>query len=397
MYKSTGRMLRECPPRVYLDAVRSQGSHYVPLGSMPPEVRDIFVTREDVRFYRHQGIVPGYMLESFKYSIREHEPLPGGSTITQQLMKNLYFNCERSVVRKIREAALAIRVECSSMLTKDEILELYLNCVRYGPDVYGLADAAEYFFGKTADALTRNQAVILATVAVSPYWRRPVEDPVAFTKDRNETLIGLVACGAMSPLEAKEISHVYNPLVELDPELRSLSDIYGMPGEKKTPDGLVRFARAMTGSPYWKGAFGLTAVLGLLNHLRWDWPDEYESTDYLGDLGKRVFDDAGLVKAYLWSASADSLPLHDRERDWTAAELYEHASGKGSMESFDRKNGRLLYTVSSQGIIDHVGIYSAEDLVYHAKDRAHGVMCEPFRAGDWACWSHLPAYDIKKK
>lgn len=90
-----------------------------------------------------------------------------------------------------------------------------------------------------------------------------------------------------------------------------------MPGQRKTPDGLVRFARSMTGSPYWKGAFGQTAVLGLLNHLRWDWPDEYESTDYLEDLGKRVFDDAGLVKGYLWSASADSAPLHDRERDWT--------------------------------------------------------------------------------
>ena len=92
----------------------------------------------------------------------------GREMTTQQLMKNLYFSCERSVTRKIRETALALKVEYSSMLTKDEILELYLNCVRYGPDVYGIADAAEYYFGKTAGALTRNQAVILATAAVSP-------------------------------------------------------------------------------------------------------------------------------------------------------------------------------------------------------------------------------------
>jgi hypothetical protein len=292
-------------------------------------------------------------------------------------MKNLYFNCERSVVRKIREAALAIRVECSSMLTKDEILELYLNCVRYGPDVYGIADAAEYYFGKTADALTRNQAVILATAAVSPYWRRPIEDPIAFTKHRNQSLYELVAFRAMGPQEAMAFSRIYNPLIGLDPELRRLSDIYGMPGNKKTPDGLVRFARAMTGSPYWKGTFGQTAVLGLLNHLRWSWPDVYNSTDYLNDLGKRVFDDAGLIKGYLWSDDVESLPLHDRERDWTAAAMYEIAADKGSMESFDSKNGRLLYTVSANGKIDHVGIYSDDDLVYHAKDRAHGVICEP--------------------
>lgn len=393
MFKTTGRTLRECPPGAFLDAVRSQGSHYAPLESIPAEVLEILVTREDPGFYRHKGVLPKQMLRAFKNGIREHVPMPGGSTITQQLMKNLYFSCERSVVRKLREAAHALSVEYSSMLTKDEILELYLNIVRYGPDVYGIADAAEYYFGKTADELTRNQAVILATAAVSPYWRRPIEDPAAFTKHRNQSLYELVAFKAMSPQEAMSLSRIYNPLIGLDPELRRLSDIYGMPGQRKTPDGLVRFARSMTGSPYWKGAFGQTAVLGLLNHLRWDWPDEYESTDYLEDLGKRVFDDAGLVKGYLWSASADSAPLHDRERDWTAAELYEHADGKGSMDSFDGNNGRLLYTVSSGGRIDHVGIYSDEDLVYHAKDRGHGVVCEPFRPEDWDCWSDLPAFE----
>ena len=393
MLKTTGRTLRECPPVTYLEAVRRQGSHYAPLESIPPEVRDIFVTREDPEFYRHKGVLPKQLLRTFKYGIREHVPMPGGSTITQQLMKNLYFSCERSVMRKIREAALALRVEYSSMLTKDEILELYLNCVRYGPDVYGIADAAEYYFGKTADALTRNQAVILATAAVSPYWRRPIEDPIAFTKHRNQSLYELVAFRAMGPQEAMAFSRIYNPLIGLDPELRRLSDIYGMPGKKKTPDGLVRFARAMTGSPYWKGTFGQTAVLGLLNHLRWSWPDVYNSTDYLNDLGKRVFDDAGLVKGYLWSGTEESLPLHDRERNWTAAAMYEIAADKGRMESFDSKNGRLLYTVSSNGKIDHVGIYSDDDLVYHAKDRAHGVICEPFREGDWTCWSDVPAYE----
>jgi hypothetical protein len=297
------------------------------------------------------------------------------------------------VVRKIREAALAIRVEYSSMLTKDEILELYLNCVRYGPDVYGLADAAEYYFGKTADALTRNQAVILATAAISPYWRRPIEDPIAFTKHRNDSLYELVGFRAMGPGAAQILAHVYNPLIGLDPELRRMKDIFGVSDEPKTADGLVSYAGAMTGSPYWKGAFGQTAVLGLLNHLRWDHPDEYTGTGFLEDLGKRVFDDAGLIKGYLWSSSTDALPWHDRDHDWTGAMLYENAAEKGGMDSFDGENGRLLYTAAADGKVEHVGIYSSEGLVYHAKDRASGVVCEPFVAEEWDLWSDIPAYE----
>ena len=82
-------MLRKCPPKAYLEAVRRQGSHYAPLESIPPEVREIFVTREDPKFYRHKGVLPKQILRAFKYGIRKHVTMPGGSTITQQLMKNL--------------------------------------------------------------------------------------------------------------------------------------------------------------------------------------------------------------------------------------------------------------------------------------------------------------------
>lgn len=79
--------------------------------------------------------------------------------------------------------------------------------------------------------------------------------------------------------------------------MRRMQDIYGLPGGK-TADGLVSYARAMTGSPYWKGAFGQTDTLGLLNHSRWDHPEEFDGAEYLDDLGKRVFDDTGLIKGY---------------------------------------------------------------------------------------------------
>ena len=68
MFKTAGRILRECPPKLYLDAVRGQGIHYASLGSIPPEVREILVTREDPRFYSHKGILPKSMFRAFRYT-----------------------------------------------------------------------------------------------------------------------------------------------------------------------------------------------------------------------------------------------------------------------------------------------------------------------------------------
>ena len=121
------KMNSENSIRMYLDAVRKQGRLYAPLESIPTEVRDILVGREDPLFYRHKGILPRAMLGAVRYSIKTRKPMPGGSTITQQLVKNLYLSSERSVLRKIREAAIALRIEGQQLLTKDEILELYLN------------------------------------------------------------------------------------------------------------------------------------------------------------------------------------------------------------------------------------------------------------------------------
>ena len=386
-------MLKERPPRIYLDKLRAQGSSYATLDSIPPEVREIFVTREDPEFYRHKGVLPKAILNAFKYSIRKHKPMAGGSTITQQMVKNLYFSSERTIRRKTREIALALLIEKKQLLTKDEILELYLNLVRYGPDVYGISDAAEFYFGKTPDALTRNQAVILASTAISPFWRRPIEDPKAFTKYRNYSLYELVAFNAMSVNEAKLIAYAYSPLIGLDPELRSYRDIYGVPGASRSAEGLVEYARAQVGAPYWKGAYGQKASLGLLNHSRWSRPKDFEDLSFLDDLGKRVFDEAGLIKGYLWTAEADKRPYHDRDHDWSCAGLYENATEKGGMDSFDNKNGRILYAGRTDTEIDHAGVYSSEGYVYHAKDRAHGVVREAFRPEEWSFWSGLPEYE----
>lgn len=387
------KMNSENSIRMYLDAVRKQGRLYAPLESIPTEVRDILVGREDPLFYRHKGILPRAMLGAVRYSIKTRKPMPGGSTITQQLVKNLYLSSERSVLRKIREAAIALRIEGQQLLTKDEILELYLNCVRYGPDIYGIADAADFYFGKTPDKLTRNQAVMLSTVAISPFWRRPIEAPFEYMVARNESFYELVAVRALTALEAKSLAHIYNPRRGIDPEIQTFQKIYGISEEEKTPDGLVEYARAQLGAPYWQDAYGQTATLGLLNNMSWKHPGVIKKEEYLGDLGRKVFDDAGLIKGYLWSSSIDARPRYDHERNWTAAEIYANSKTKGRVEGCNTlKNGTLLYRGESEDKIDHIGVYSEKGMVYHAKDREHGVVAEPFIKEDWSYWSDLPEY-----
>lgn len=386
------RLLKERPIRLFLEKVRGQGSLYAPLDSIPHEALNILITREDAAFRVHKGILPKQILRAFWRSLRTRKRMVGASTITQQLMKNLYLDPRRSLLRKVKEAALALRVERARLLTKNEILELYFNCVEYGPDVYGIADASAYYFGKTPDSLTKNQAVFLATLTPAPRLLRPLEDPFTFAKERNVSLYVLIKCRAIRVPEAKKLAHEHLPRLGLDPELRQIRDIFGVAQGPKTASGLVSFARAQVGAPYWRGAYGQVATLGLLNHSRWKWPSDFEGTGFLDDFGKRVFDDAGLVKGYLWSSSPNARPRYDESCDWSPAELYEQGETKGSIDSFDYEHGRLLYTGEAPGAIAHVGIYSSEGCVYHAKDRTSGVVTEPFNRDDWAFWSDLPTY-----
>ena len=386
------RLLEERPIRLYLEGARSQGSLYAPIDSIPREVLEILVAREDPAFYVHKGILPKQMLRAFERGVRTKTPMAGASTITQQLIKNLYLDPERSLLRKAKEIELALHVEKARLLTKDEMLEVYFNCVEYGPDVYGIADAAAYYFDKTPDALTRNQAVFLATLAPDPLNLRPLEDPFSFAKERNGSLYVLVACRVMEPREACELANAHLPRLGLDSELRQVRNIFGVAQGPKTADGLVSYARAQLGAPYWRGAYGQLSSLGLLNHSRWRWPGDFGGTEYLDELGVRVFDDAGLVKGYLWSSRPDARPRYDVLCDWSSAELYELAEVKGGIGSFDHGNGRLVFAGDTPETITHVGIYSSDGLVYHAKGRERGVVAEPFARGEWAFWSEMPAY-----
>lgn len=142
-----------------------------PLKSISPHLAKAVVVSEDSTFWSHGGFDFTGIRDALERNLAKGRFAAGGSTITQQLAKNLYFSPEKSVIRKLQEALVAIRLELS--LPKERILELYLNCVEWGDGIFGAEAAARHYFGVSAANLTRHQAASLAAMLPSPLKRKP--------------------------------------------------------------------------------------------------------------------------------------------------------------------------------------------------------------------------------
>lgn len=151
----------------------------VPLDQIPKHVQNAVISTEDRRFWQHQGVDPiGIARALFKaVTSRQRE---GGSTLTQQLVKNLLLTPERSLGRKVAEAVLAIQIE--RHYTKEQLLELYLNNVFLGHNVYGVESAARLYFGKAARELTLGEGAMLAGIIRGPEFYSPYNNPKAAEK-----------------------------------------------------------------------------------------------------------------------------------------------------------------------------------------------------------------------
>jgi len=143
----------------------------IKLPDVPRVVIEAFVAAEDARFYQHTGFDFLSMVRAFLKNVEAGRIVQGGSTITQQVAKSLYLSSERSYARKIREAILAYKID--KYLTKDEIMNLYLNHIYLGHGTYGIEAASEGYFGKSAKYLTLPEASLLAGLPKAPSTYSP--------------------------------------------------------------------------------------------------------------------------------------------------------------------------------------------------------------------------------
>lgn len=152
---------------------------WVPISRMSPHLRHAVVAAEDASFFTHEGFDWEGMKDAVLYDLERGELKRGGSTITQQLAKNLYLSSERSIFRKAHEALITRLLE--HHLSKERILELYLNVAEWGAGVYGAEAASRHHFRKPARDLTEDEAAWLAAILPSPRRYDPLRKTTTLT------------------------------------------------------------------------------------------------------------------------------------------------------------------------------------------------------------------------
>ncbi len=209
-----------------------EGGERVPLNKLPnvahlekkrlreysPYLPQAAVASEDSRFYWHIGVDPIGIARALVTNIAGGEIREGASTLTQQMARNTYrdyVGTEDSAVRKIREAVVALKLE--TFYSKDQLMLLYLNRVYLGNNLYGFEDAAQFYFGKSADALTVAEAATLVGILPAPNAFNPVTDYEAAVEYRDRVIQRMVSMGMIT---AEEGSRARRSRIEISPKAR---------------------------------------------------------------------------------------------------------------------------------------------------------------------------------
>ncbi len=189
------------------------GGRTVTLKELPPHLPKAFVAIEDRRFYDHFGIDPVGITRAMVRNVTSRS-MQGGSTLTQQLAKNLFLTQERTASRKIQEAILALWLERN--FSKDEILELYLNRVYFGSGAYGVEAAAQRYYGKSARHVTLSEAAVLAGLVQAPSRLAPTRNPQAAQARAQLVLAAMQDVGFITPQAFK--TALANPAETMRPK-----------------------------------------------------------------------------------------------------------------------------------------------------------------------------------
>lgn len=164
IYDKTGKIL-------LYDVFQNVKRTVVPFEEISPNIKNATLAIEDIDFYSHMGIKPISFLRAVIVNLTHFEFSQGGSTITQQFVKNFFLTGEKSISRKLKEWVLAIKIE--RMATKDEIFSMYLNEIPYGGNIYGVEEASQAFFGKKSSEVTVAEAAYIAALPKAPSFYSP--------------------------------------------------------------------------------------------------------------------------------------------------------------------------------------------------------------------------------
>jgi membrane peptidoglycan carboxypeptidase len=143
------------------------------------------MTSEDGSFYLHRGFLPEAFIESMITNIKERRFARGGSTISMQLVKNVFLSRNKTVARKMEEALIVWLVENQGITSKDRMFEVYLNIIEWGPMIYGAQEASRFYFAKDVSKLTLAEAIFMASIVPRPKWFRYSFDEHGHLRESN--------------------------------------------------------------------------------------------------------------------------------------------------------------------------------------------------------------------
>ena len=182
--------------------IRSQKS-YTKISNIPDIYKDAVIAVEDHRYYDHKGIDIIAIGRALLNDIRARELIEGGSTITQQLAKNMYFTQDKTLTRKIAEVFMAKKIE--SNYNKEEILELYVNYIYYGSGYYDIKSASLGYFDKEPQDLTEGESIMLAGIPNAPSVYNPKVSPKLARERQKQVIDKMIKYGKLSEGKADEI------------------------------------------------------------------------------------------------------------------------------------------------------------------------------------------------
>lgn len=160
--------VREKDAVVRVIQVGPDNLRYTPLDLISPLLINAVLTAEDGTFRFHRGFNEEAFRQSIATNIKERRFARGGSTITMQLVKNVFLNRNKTVSRKVEEALIVWLIENNYLVTKDRILEIYLNIIEWGPGVYGIGEAADFYFAKHPSQLSLEESIYLSSIIPRP-------------------------------------------------------------------------------------------------------------------------------------------------------------------------------------------------------------------------------------
>lgn len=214
-------LMKKRPPLALYEA-RKRQPDFIPLFLIPKRQVDLLVKLEDSTFYTHRGYDIMDIHDAIQMNFGAGHIVYGGSTITQQLAKNLYFRFTHSYIRKTAELLIALALE--RRLGKDRILDLYINIIYFGNGIYGISDAVRFYFDKPLSDLSLNQMLMLAIIPAIPTRGNPIQHPEVYERVRNKRIKYLVN-GKPQLISQDEATGILALGSDgLDPELRKNDD-----------------------------------------------------------------------------------------------------------------------------------------------------------------------------